>query len=475
MSVSPITAQAPILEPAPPTERATRVRYSVLAWACSLSLLTYLDRACIKEVEGDMGRDLGLDDREMSLAFSAFFLAYSLFEVPSGWLGDRIGPRKVLFRIVVWWSIFTALTGVVTAFRHETGWAIPWFTGPIPIVFTSFGLLLLIRFLFGVGEAGAYPNASKVLRNWFPYERRGMTQGLLWAFARWGGSLAPALVVVTSLPFGWRGTFYAFGVLGGIWALFFWFNLRDSPRQHPRVNDAELRFIEAGQVGASGARLPISWASMLRSPTLWALSLMYFFSNAGWCFFITWDKKYYSTELELSGFWLTIATTGPLFCGGIACLLGGVTTDLLVRVFGRRWGRSAQGLISYICGGTFFLMALFVRHPFLSVVFLCAASFSKDMAMGVSWATCCDIGHRYSGSVSGFMNMVGNMGSVVMTPVVAYLAKAQGGTGGWSVALVASAISLFCAAAGWLIIDPRRVVVYAPDDHRQLVSDGVLR
>ena len=198
-----------------------------------------------------------------------------------------------------------------------------------------------------------------------------------------------------------------------------------------------------------------------------------------------------------------------MFCGGVACLLGGVTTDAMVRVLGRRWGRTAQGVLSYTCGGAFFLIALFVEHPVFSVLFLCLASFSKDMAMGVSWATCCDIGHRYSGSVAGFMNMVGNFGSVVSAPFVAWLAGrlnsdatawgaaqvvsggfhsfgsavtapavAQWGTDqigrGWNVALTVSAVALFSAAIGWLFIDPRHVIVYAPDDHRRLAESGAL-
>ena len=150
-----------------------------------------------------------------------------------------------------------------------------------------------------------------MLRNWFPYERRGMTQGLMWLFARWGGAMAPGLVLLASLPFGWRGAFFAFGLLGAVWAALFWFNLRDTPRQHPRVNEAELGYIEGGQPHADSPRLPISWGTMLRSRTLWALSLMYFFSNAGWCFFITWDKRYFDKVLHLEGTWLTIAASGP--------------------------------------------------------------------------------------------------------------------------------------------------------------------
>ena len=189
--------------------RPTNVRYTVLAWACSLSMLTYIDRVCIKIVGGDMQTSLGIETKDFWWVFSAFGLAYALFEVPSGWLGDRFGPRLVLCRIVLWWSFFTVLTGCVWKFSYDLGYVLPiptflqeWLE-PIPLAFNSLVLLVIVRFLFGAGEAGAYPNAARALRNWFPYSRRGLAQGLLWAFGRWGGSIAAPLVAFFVLPWGW--------------------------------------------------------------------------------------------------------------------------------------------------------------------------------------------------------------------------------------------------------------------------------
>src|SRR5262249_32026380 len=252
---------------------------------------------------------------------------------------------------------------------------------------------------FGMGEAGAYPNIARALRNWFPFERRGRAQGLLWMFGRWGGAVAPILIAALAAWFGWRGAFYAFGVLGVVWVLGFapWF--RNTPAEHPSVNRAELQLLsEAGKPGDKPA--PLSWRTMLRSPSLWFLCGMYFFSNSGWCFFITWDVRYYERVLGLSGTALSLASGAPLFFGGVACLLGGFLTDRQVRIWGRRWGRTLQGFAAYLLGGTFFLLALALRDPLLSVVALCLASFLKDFAMAASWSTCIDIGHRYSGTVA---------------------------------------------------------------------------
>jgi ACS family glucarate transporter-like MFS transporter len=470
--------RSPWMNESPPTvalEKPTNVRYVVLAWACSLSMLTYIDRVCIKQVGGLMQFDLGIDKTDFGWVFAAFGLAYAAFEVPSGWLGDRYGPRQVLCRIVLWWSFFTALTGCLWHFSYPLGYDLPlpypltlWFES-IPLVFNSLVLLIAVRFLFGMGEAGAYPNTARALRNWFPYARRGLAQGLLWTFGRWGGAMAPGLIAVFMLPFGWRGAFIAFGILGALWVIAFAYFFRNSPADHPGVNDAERAYIL--EKGDNVAKLPLSWRTMLRSRTLWCLSGMYFFSNAGWCFFITWDVEYYETVLGLESTELQFASGAPLFFGGVACLVGGFVTDRQVRVWGPRWGRTAQGMISYFLGGCFFLLALAVDTPILAVLFLCIASFCKDFAMAVSWSTCLDVGHRYSGTVAGFMNGVGNLGTFVAPPIVAHLAK----HGQWELALAFSAGMFFLASACWLFINPRRVIVYTAEDREKLRVQGVLK
>lgn len=454
--------------------KPTNTRYMVLAWACSLSMLTYIDRVCIKQVGGDMQRELGLSVQDFGWLFSAFGLAYAMFEVPSGWLGDRFGPRVVLCRIVLWWSFFTALTGLVWTFSISLGYfTVHDFMANrieiVPIAFTSLGLLILIRFLFGAGEAGAYPNTARALRNWFPYSRRGLAQGLLWTFGRWGGAVAPLLITIFALPFGWRGAFIAFGVVGVLWVILFAYFFRNSPAEHPGVNDAERAYIQ--EKGDDQERLPLSWSTMLRSPTLWCLSGMYFFSNAGWCFFITWDVKYYEKVLKLEGTPLLLASGAPLFFGGVACLSGGFVTDRQVRVWGRRWGRTLQGAVAYALGGAFFVLALLTDEPSMAVACLCIASFFKDFAMAVSWSTCIDVGHRYSGTVSGFMNMVGNLGTFVAPPIIAYFAEDRGD---WRLALVFSASVFFMASVCWLFINPRHVIVYGDSDHEKLKAQGVL-
>jgi MFS transporter, ACS family, glucarate transporter len=435
-------------------ERATAVRYGVLAWLCSLSMITYIDRVCIMEMKDGMRQDLGLSTKEFSWAFSAFALAYALCEVPTGWLGDLIGARKVLSRIVVCWLCFTALTGFV------------W----------NWTSLVVVRALFGAGEAGAYPNMARASRNWFPYRERGRAQGLIWTFGRLGGAIAPLFIVWLAMPYGWRGAFVLLGGLGLFWVVGFHFWFRDRPEQHPRVNQAEQALIAEGTAPAAPAAL--SWPAVLQSPTLWALSIMYFCSNSGWSFFITWVPDYMKDSLHLEGTLLHLASGAPLFFGAIGCYLGGLLTDRQVRVWGRRWGRTLQGVIAYALGGSLFLASkeLTQDSPVLALTALCAASFVKDFGMAASWSTTIDIGHRYSGSVAGVMNTIGNLGTVVSPPVVAWLAHELGqeGSHDWSVALFYYAGMFYLASFCWLFVNPRRVIVYAPEDWRRLQAEGVL-
>jgi MFS family permease len=429
-------------------------------------MITYIDRVCIKQVQGDMQRDLGLTGSQFSWTFSAFALAYALLEMPTGWLGDRYGPKKVLIRIVLCWLFFTAMTGLV----FGTG-------------LTALIMLLCVRMLFGAGEAGAYPNMARGTRNWFPFAERGRAQGLIWTFGRWGGAVASVLIMALTMPFnalgwqGWRFGFIQLAILGMIWLWFFakWF--RDQPRDHPDVNAAELAHIEG--IASQSVRAPLNWRSMLTSPTLWILSIMYFCSNAGWSVFITYDTKFLESSLHVSGWELHVMSGMPLFLGGIGALCSGFITDRQVRYWGRRWGRTAQGFIAYLLGASFFgLTILFAgTSPSLAFACLCLASFSKDLAMGASWATTIDIGHRYSGTVAGFMNMVGNLGTVFAAPMGHWIARSASKDGvneNWTAAIAFYGVMFCIACVCWLFINPKRVIVYSDADRERLRAEGQL-
>ena len=188
----------------------THVRYWVIVFAVTLAIFSYIDRVALSRAAGAVSSELHLSKDQMGWVFFAFAAAYAAFEIPSGYLGDRMGPRKVLMRIVLWWSAFTALTGAMRSFTSM------WIT----------------RFLFGVGEAGCFPNLTKAFTTWLPPVEHAKAQGIMWTFARWGGAFTPVLVVMVLRYVSWRYAFAMFAALGIVWAFFFYAWNRDDPRQH---------------------------------------------------------------------------------------------------------------------------------------------------------------------------------------------------------------------------------------------------
>src|SRR5262245_48283922 len=216
-------------------QKPSRVRYGVLAFACALSMITYLDRAAFPNAQASIRSALGITSiAGLTLAMAAFNWAYAIFEVPTGYLGDRFGTRKTLIRIVLWWSFFIAATGLAGV-EVATG-----------VVLVNFTVLVVVRFLFGIGEAGAYPNIPKVIYNWFPFQERGRASGLVWMSARGMGGLTPLLWMLLTVKLGlrWNTVFFIFGGLGVLWCLAFAWWFRERPEQHPAVNAAERDLIQ---------------------------------------------------------------------------------------------------------------------------------------------------------------------------------------------------------------------------------------
>ncbi len=408
-------------------ERPSKVRYGVLAFACALSMITYLDRVCMGTVAPYMQSEFGLSDNELGWIFAAFTLAYASFEVPSGWLGDIFGARKTLVRIVLWWSVFTALTGLIYPSQY--------YIGPVSVSFLS---LLAVRFLFGLGEAGAYPNIARAFHNWFPFQERGFAKGSVWMAGRLAGGLTP-FAVYFLLARGahgdghiyWRHTFWIFGTLGVVWCVLFWIWFRDRPEQKAGVNAAEVALIHESDASHRDTRVGVPWRKLLASPNLWALCLMYACAAYGWYFNITFLPKYLKDQFGLEPgaekftpqWWsFTLMAGMPLILGSLACLVGGLMTDAFIKRTGnRKWGRRLFGVLGHgMCALCYFL-SIAMTKPWLFVLAIAFAAFWNDITMGATWASCIDIGGKFSGIVSGCMNTIGNLGGFLANVVTGWI------------------------------------------------------
>jgi MFS family permease len=454
---------------APSFARPTAVRFGVLGFACSLSLLTYLDRVCIMRAQEDMQRELGFTDFQFGLVFSAFLLGYLLLEIPGGWMGDVWGPRRVLTRIVVWWSVFTTLTGCVWPFSLDSGLRVGVDSWSVPLVFNALLAVVLIRFLFGAGEAGAYPNLTQVVRTWFPVRERGRAQGAIWMSARLGGAAAPYILGRLSVVLGWRLAFPVLGGLGVLWALAFWTWFRDRPSLKAGCNRAEQALIagdspagcgkdQSADAHRDGGHAWPGLAPLVRSLTLWGLCLAAACVSFAWYFFPTWQPKYLKEVYGISYSDSELLTGLPFLCGAVGAMLGGQVSDLLVTATGsRRWGRSLLGLIGFTSAGACILATGFVTASWQAVALFSAACLLNDLAIPVIWAVCSDVGGRFAGTVAGCMNMIGGLGGMLspsLLPAVrAALNSRYTAVESWRITVAGLAVAWFIGAAAWLFIN----------------------
>jgi ACS family glucarate transporter-like MFS transporter len=411
--------------------RATRTRYGVVLFSAVLAVLTYVDRICISKAEPSISAEFKLTREQMGWVFAAFAWGYALFEVPGGWLGDRIGAKKVLARIVFWWSFFTA----------ATGWA--W----------NLGSLLTTRFLFGAGEAGCFPNVAKALRTWLPEEERVRAQSIVWLSARWGGAFTPLLLGLILKYISWRWAVALFASTGVLWAFLFLRWYRDNPRDHGGVNGAEAALIEGGARAAAPEAGPTPWKALLTSRSVGLLCLQYMCLNYAWFFYVSWLPRYLIEHLGMDGTRADLLNTIPLFLGGIGCLVCGFLSSRVAR-----WaGGTAAARRLLACAGfggaaLMLVVSLQFRNPLWAMTAMGLASFANDFAMPVSWAACMDVGGRHVGTLSGMMNTMGAFAAGFAPIVTGAILERTGGN--WAITFYVSAVLYILGLCCWMFLDP---------------------
>jgi len=416
----------------PQQSRPTRVRHVVLWMTVAVYMITYMDRVVLSATTTDMRKELGFDLITMSSIVAAFRWSYALFQVPGGLLGDKIGPRKALALIVTWWSLFTSLT------------AMAW----------NATVMIGVRFLFGVGEAGAFPIATRSLSRWMLATERGYAQGITHAGSRLGSAMTPPIVAWMIAMYGWRFPFFAFGALGIIWAATWYFYYRDTPDEHGSVNESERALIQAGGAARKSAvAAAVPWKRILSSPTLWFLCVMYFCYNYSLSVYVDWFPTYLRESRGMTLAQMGIYASLPLLAGVFGDLLGGWCSDIVLKRtknvnLARRWVAIAGFLL---CAAATVPAAL-ASNVQVSVAFYCLAFFSLEWTVGISWAIPLDIGGDFAGSVAAFMNMCGNIGGAISATILGYMV----GLWGWNVPFLVTGGLCAIAAVLYLKIDATR-------------------
>ncbi len=417
-----------------------RTRSVVLWLLIGLSVITYMDRVCISNAANRIQAELGISDSQWGWVLGVFSIGYGLFEVPTGAWGDRIGQRRVLTRIVVWWSIFTMLTGAVWGFVS----------------------LLVVRFLFSLGEAGAYPNATGSVGRWFPPEERAWAQGAIWSAARIGGALTPRIVLPLILALGWRMTFVVFGAIGIVWAIVWRIWYRDFPRDHSWVSAKELQ--EIGPGAQHAVELPDVLA-LFRHRRMWLIMAMFFGYTWMPGFFIGWFPKYLGTGLGFSEVETARWASVPFLAGAIGNLAGGWLSDRLSRRFGRNIGRRALGSVCLVIASGFMLATARATDRTQAVVLLSLSFGICECMLPCAFALCLDVGGGLGGAVSGAMNTAGQVGVFSGTVLFGYLVETYrdslGVQSAYQLPLYAIGAMVLFSACLFVLINPNRPLVDA--------------
>jgi len=336
-----------------------------------------------------------------------FSISYALFEIPSGYLGDRIGARAVLSRIVLWWSGFTALTGLA------------W----------NYSSLLVTRFLFGAGEAGAGPNASVSISRWFSPTERARAMGIFLMGAEVGTALTPLLVIPIQQHYGWRASFFVLGLIGVGWVAAWRRWYRDHPSDSPGISQCELN--EIGQT-TENSKHALPWRSALRSRNLWAILLSGFSYRYGIYFFQFWLPTYLVSGRGYSETALLLTTW--LFAGGaIANVTGGWASDALVKRLGLKAARRTVPFAGLAVSALSLTLTIFVAGKYYLLVLLTLGYCGITFAQAPCWAVCMDVGVRFTGVVSSARNTTSQVGATISSIVFGYMVRS---TGNYNIALI---------------------------------------
>ncbi len=410
---------------------ATGVRHRVLWLAVIVYMITYMDRVCIGHAAPEIRKEFGFDVVTMGWIFGAFNLSYALFQIPGGWLGDRFGPRRVLTAIVLWWSFFTAATAL--AWGKWSMWT--------------------FRFLFGMGEAGAFPTATRALSQWLPASGRGFAQGITHSGARLGATLTPLVAVPLITGLGWRSVFYIFALLGAFWAVAWYLYYRDRPEQHTGVNAAEIALIRQDETknAPSGNRVQVPWRKILSSPNMWFICAMYFCYAYSIWIYLSWFPTYLQEARQFTPDEMKYRHAIALGAATIGDSVGGWLSDHIARRTGNlRLARRSVAIAGFVLAAACIVPATLTENREVSVALTTVALFGLELTVGVSWAVAMDVGPEYAGSVSGVMNMFGNLGGTLASPAVAYMVKYIN----WQTPFLVAGVFCLLGAIIFLRIDP---------------------
>jgi len=412
-------------------------RWSILFMLSLMALITFIDRTNISIAAPRIVKEFGFTKTQMGLIFGVFGWAYSLGQLPGGWLGDTFGPRKVLAAVVIFWSLMTMATA------HAVG----------------FASMIAIRFIFGLGEAACWPAATRAMQFWYPKSERGRANGITHSCGQFATTIVPIIGVAIMTAWGWRAIFHIFGLVGMVWAVAWYFMYRDRPEDHKSVNAAELAYIQDRAQGTKSvvkAKVAIPWGTILTSSNMWFMALAYSGYGYGAYFFWYWMPTYLMERQHISLKSMGFIAPFPLFAGAMGMLLGGVVTDFVYKkTKNLRWSRRAVCIGGMLGASLTMVPVALLSQPVLVVLCMALCNGLISMAVAPSWAASMDVAGDFSGSVSSVMNMVGQGAGAVSAIIFGALVQ----RGMWLAPFYITSGVMLGAALLWaFVINPEKLV-----------------
>lgn len=409
------------------------VRHQMVVGTFLLAMIVLFDRILLSVAKDPVAESLALSDKQMGWAMSIFALGYALFQTPAGLLADKFGPRRVLTAVVTLWSIFTALTGAV------------W----------NYFSLLVVRFLFGAGEAGAFPGIARAIYSWTPLQERGIVNGINFSGGRIGAAIALPIVAWLLDLAGWRMTFVILGGVGVLWGVIWYWWFRDDPADHSSVSRQELDHIQqnTNQASEGVKEAKIDFGKLFKSRTMWLLMGQYFASNFTFFFCLTWLFPHLKAKYNLDAMEAGFYSSAPLIFGALGNWFSGFLVDYIYRR--KKWAlsRKVPAIIGFLLAAIGIVASVYMNEVTGAIIFISLAIFGADMTLSPSWSTCVDVGKQFSGAVSGTMNMAGNIGSFVTALAFPYLLDMTGSETPFF--FVAATLNML-AIILWLQITPQK-------------------
>jgi len=409
------------------------VRYRMVFGTFILAMIVLFDRILLSVAKDPVAESLQLTDKQMGWAMSIFALGYALFQTPAGLFADKYGPRKILTAVVGLWSLFTALTGA--AWNLIT--------------------LLIVRFLFGAGEAGAFPGMARAIYSWIPLQERGIVNGINFSGGRIGAAFALPVVAYLMDLVGWRMTFVILGGIGILWGLvwFLWF--RDNPEDHHSMSAAEIKYIKehTNRSETKSEKEKIDFGKLFRSGQMWLLMGQYLASNFTFFFCLTWLFPHLRVKYNLDALEAGFFASAPLIFGALGNWFSGFLVDFIFKK--KKWGlsRKIPAIIGFLLASVGIVASVYMEEVTPAIIFISIAVFGADMTLSPSWSACVDVGKEFSGAVSGTMNMAGNIGSFLTALAFPYMLDMTGSEEPFFfLAASLNMIAIFL----WLMIEPKR-------------------